>query len=771
MNSSLSPQTSPSQNSPVAPTSWMQIPQMPWAQNDDLDLKHLLTILKRRIWVVTGVGVGVMAAVCGTALLQEPVYEGNFRVLVEPVNAENDVPDLALALGDQVAQQSGLDYETQVQVLRSPDLLQPVIEDLQDTYPELDYSSLLEDLTILQLGETKILEVRYQDADTVKIQRVLDELAQAYLAYSLDERQTNLRQGIQFIDQQLPELESQVSQLQLDLEQFRRLNNFLDPETQTQQVANQAQQIQERQLELDQQLAQTQTRSQQLTTEQGGQAAIKDAQVYQSLVQELRAVETEIAAALTRFQPNSLNVRVLQEKRDNLLPLIDLEGQRVVETEIADANSQLQLLRSQNQALSQTSSQLQQILENLPGLSREYSNLQRELQIATEALNRFLVSRETLQIDAAQTEIPWQLIEAPQQPEQPISPNLQRTLVLGVVSSLLLGVGAALLVEKLDPVYRTVDDLKASVKLPLLGTLPLQTELVKANAQPSLFQRLRSRIGPSTDTAVPVSNGYGSSHLLESLRVLHTNLQLLSSDRPIRSVIISSAMPGDGKSTVAVHLAKTAATLGKRVLLVEADMRRPGSYEKLGIPNTKGLSDLIAGSLSTADVIQPALPFTEFYAITAGRIPPDPVKLLASQRMQQLVKEFEREFDLIIYDSPPLIGLADASVLAPHTDGLIFVARINQTERNLLKLALDSLKLTQTPVLGLVVNGVSAQSADGYKYYSYSYPTPPPQPDSRIGSNAEGQLSGIAVLGDRAKRNGHTLTSGHCPDANRLSEK
>ncbi|MEO0434666.1 MAG: polysaccharide biosynthesis tyrosine autokinase [Cyanobacteria bacterium J06656_5] len=700
-----------------------QLPQMPWAKDDDeLDLAQLLTVLRRRSLMITGVAAGVLGTVMFNTLSQEPVYEGKFEVLVEPVNADDNLSDLSGLLAEAApVKNSGLDYETQVQVLRSPELIDQVLAELKLVAPDLDYESLLKNLTIKRVGETKIIEVSYRGNDPVKIQATLDALSAVYLKYSLDERQTNLRQGIHFVDKQLPELRGRVDELQTQLERFRQTYNFIDPTTQNQQITTQAQQLSTQRLELDRQMAQAVANYDLLQGDGGNEVALQNAPVYQQLIQELRQVETEIATELTRFQPGSLAIQVLQEKRQQMLPVIETEAQRVLNAKYAEAENAIELLRTQNQTISAAEAQLQNTLTQLPTLAREYSDLQRELDIAVSAFSRFLETRETLQIEAAQTEIPWELIEAPSKPEIPISPNPKRSLMLGIIASLLVSVGAALLLEKLDTVCRTAEEIKAVVKLPLLGTIPYQSEIDTDPQQSGgMGQWLQRRLSKKDALATDGYYGYGGSQFLESMRLLQTNLSLMGADRPIQSVILSSSMPNEGKSTVARHLAQTAATMGKRVLLVDADLRRPTVHQRLGLSNEKGLSDLISGNATGNEVLQKAMPFVDFYAITAGTIPPDPVKLLASKRMRLLMNQLEKQFDLVVYDTPPLVGLADATLIASHTDGLILVSRVNQCDRNVLQHAMDNISFTQIPVLGLVANGVSTRG-QGYKYYSYGY--------------------------------------------------
>lgn len=739
-----------------------QLPQMPWAKDDDeLDLAQLLTVLRRRSLLITGVAAGVMGTVMVNTLRQEPVYEGNFEVLVEPVNADDNLSDLSGLLADAApTKQSGLDYETQIQVLRSPELIDQVLAELKSIDPDLDYENLLDKLTIKRVGETKIIEVSYRGNDPVKIQTTLDALSAVYLKYSLDERQTNLRQGIQFVNRQMPELQDRVREIQSQLEQFRQTYNFIDPSTQTQQIISQAEQLSTQRLEIDRQLAQAHTDYQLLLAEGGSEVALQTAPVYQQLIQELRQVETEIATELTRFQPGSLAIQVLQEKREQIRPVIQAEAQRVLNAKYAEAENAIELLETQNQTIAIAEAQLQNTLTQLPTLAREYSDLQRELDIAVGALSRFLETRETLQIEAAQTEIPWELIEAPDKPDTPISPNPKRSLILGVVASLLVSVGAALLLEKLDTVCRTVEDVKSIAKLPILGTIPYQLDVDRGTTdQPArgIGRWLQRQTKPPFANAGYYGYGYSGSQFLESMRLLQTNLMLMGADRRLQSIIVSSSMAGEGKSTIAQHLAQTAATMGKRVLLVDADLRRPTVHHRLGLDNSKGLSDLLASHATGTEVLHKAMPFVEFYVITAGTLPPDPVKLLSSRRMRHLMKRLEKDFDLIVYDAPPLVGLADATLIAPHTDGLVLVSRVNHCDRKVLEHAMDNIGFTNVPVLGLVANGIVAKG-DGYKYYSpYGYGTDKKEADDRrpkalaaaqIGRASNGKsLSDVSIEG------------------------
>ncbi|MDJ0676068.1 MAG: polysaccharide biosynthesis tyrosine autokinase [Calothrix sp. MO_167.B42] len=711
----------------------------PWSQSqaDDWNLRDFLDLARRRALVIVGVGSMVMAAVAGVTLSKTAEYEGNFRLLVEPVSNEtNGLPSLVQG-NSNLRTKPGLDYESQIQVLKSPEVMKDIVKRLQVSYPEIDYGNLLNDLTISRLGDTKLIEVRYRNQDPAKIESILQQMADSYLKYSLEKRQTKLRQGLQFVDQQLPSIKNRFESLQKELEIFRRKNNFFDSESQGTQVNEQLKLLSEQRIAVNQELARARSNFNSLQGEEGALAILNNAQVYQSLVLKVRELETQIAGESTRFLAESPSMQTLKEKRDKLLPILRQEANRAVGLKLAEVATEIRNLQQRSQVLGQKEKQLQIQVQRLPILARRYTQLQQQLKVAQESLQRFVTTRENLQIEAAQTELPWQLVQAANVPQNPVSPNIQRSLILGLVASILLGIASALLLEKLDNTYHSLEELKQKLKLPILGTIPLEKGMQKVSRQKSDRQLSRQKLSPESSTewvsaeipsmvAVNPKNhaieedGYfdRSPQFLEAFRILHTNIQLLNSDRQIRSFVITSAIPGDGKSTVAFHLAQIAAAMGKKVLLVDADLRQSTIHGISKLENVWGLTNLISTNMPHEQVIQQMPLSRNFSVLTSGQTPPDPAKLLASEKMKGLMKDFENQYDLVIYDAPPILGLADANLLAPNTDGLILVNKMEKTDRSALKQTLDNLRMSRVNILGMIVNGDKNRFSSYYeKYY------------------------------------------------------
>ncbi len=711
MENHSSQRSSSDQNRNSGPL-FLQPQPFPWSegQEDDWSFPEFLGIVQRRALVIALVATAVMATVVGLTLNKKPEYESSFRLLVEPVNDETKVLDL---FKDPNLAKSSLDYDSQIQVLKSPEQMGIIVEQLQASYPDITYSSLINSLTITRLAETKILEVRYRSNDPVKVKVVLDKIASDYLNYSLEKRQSKLRQGIQFVEQQLPSMQNRVDKLQKDLQMFRQKYDFIDPDSQEKQITNQLNVLSGQRQTIDQQLAQARANFASLQGKDGELAALNNAVVYQQLILQLRQLDTQIALEATRFQEENPTIQALKKKRSNLLPLLRQEQERYLDVKVAQAATEEKTLEVQSQDLAKAEQKLEQKRKQLPVLARQYTELQRTLQVTTESLNRFLATRETLQVQAAQTELNWQLIQAPIQPEERVSSDISRSLLLGLVAGVVSGIGVAVLIEKLDKTYHTVHALKDKIKLPLIGNIPfekqLQTSQYRTPKQKTPIVKAPHSLNDDIpELAVIPAEDYSkySAEFSEALRVLYTNIQLLSSDRPIRSIIISSAMALDGKSTVAFHLAQIATAMGQQVLLIDADLRQPMIHSLSNLNNLWGLSNLISANLPVSGVIRQLPSMSQLLSvITAGPIPPDSTKLLSSQKMKRLMEDFHNTFDLVIYDAPPLVGLADARLLAPHTDGIVLVVRIDKTDSSMLKRALDSLKMSRVNILGIVGNG------------------------------------------------------------------
>ncbi|MGB5962070.1 MAG: polysaccharide biosynthesis tyrosine autokinase [Coleofasciculaceae cyanobacterium] len=725
-------------------------------EDDSFDLSQILTIARRRMLLIAGVAIAITSGVAAKVLKEVNIYEGKFQLLVEPPSRQDDkIKQLSQVLdksgGDKL---QGVDYETQIQVLKSPQVMSPILKKIQARYPDITEEDFREKLTISRMAETKIIEVRYQDSDPDKIKFVLEQIVDAYIKYSAQEQQNTVKQGLTFVNEQTDILQNRVNTLQQNLQDFRQKYNIIDPQTQGQLLTTRVGEIvKQRQdtisqlgeaeklySELKNQLAELGVSPQQAVTA----SALSEAPRYQKSLDKLAEIENKIAIESGRFTEDSPTIKALREQQSQLKPIVEQEAAIAVgrvgsgvpqnapslaspsslrlelTKQMVETANQKQVLQVRRNAIAQAETNLSQQLKNLAAVSRQYTDLQRELTVATESLNRFLALRESLQIERAQKTRPWQQLNKPQRPLLPISPNIPRGIILGTVAGLLAGVGAALLAEKLDTVFHSPEELQEGSGLPILGTIPFEKSL-----KGRFLSETARRALPSAElTAIEINNNsrsYMASPFSEAFRSLFTNLQFISPDQPIRSLVISSSVPAEGKSTVATFLAQAAAAMGQRVLLVDADLRRPQVHVRNDLPNVWGLSNVISSEINVDDVIQHSPLEDNLYILTAGQIPPDPTRLLSSQKMHNLVQYFQETFDLVIFDAPPLLGLADARLLEAHTDGIALVVGLNKTDKAVLTQVLYGLKMSRARVFGVIANGVKNYAAGSEDYYQRYY--------------------------------------------------
>jgi len=737
----------------------------PTQEEEELNLRQVLSVVKHRWRVIAGITLGVTAAIAGWTFFKTPIYQGKFLLLIgQPI--EENKSSSRLAAQDILPQLGGenIDYETQIAVLKSPQLLNPILSKITPQYPDFTYSDLISktgksDLKISQLKDTKVLEISYQDAEPEKIKLVLDNLARHYLNYSSQERKTEINQGLDFVNAQLPVLQERVNSLQKQMQQFRQRYNFLDPDKEATRLSQQLTSIEQEYRVAQVALNEINSRYQALQQQVGlapDQAIIatylSESPGYQDLLKQLQEVEVELAKQSAVFAKDSPIIATLEEKRANLLPLLQNEAQRTLgeklpqtvgdspalvsqsalrvqlTQQLVEAANSRQTLEIKVESLAQSLEQQKASVKNLAVLARRYTDLQRELEIATTSLNRFLEEQQKLQLQVAQQVVPWQLIAPPEVGEDFVSPKPVRNLALGIIGGLLLGIGAAFLAERLDPVHHSADELKEDAKLPLLGAIPWQKDIGTIEkvitALPQLTVGDRKITAPNTTLKSVDENPsyYNFSPFSEAFRTLNTNIRLLGSDSPLKSLVISSVSPGDGKTTMAINIAKAAAGMGQRVLLVDADLRRPQIHLRLNLDNDHGLSNVLAENLDWNEAIQSLPRYENLSILTAGSIAPDPTRLLSSQRMQEMISQLQQDhaFDLIIYDLPPLAAFADAKILAALATGLILVTKLGKTDRFVLKNMLEDLRLSQISVLGLVANNVS-RKGHNYGYYGDYY--------------------------------------------------
>ncbi|XGV97096.1 MAG: GumC family protein [Leptolyngbya sp. BL-A-14] len=710
---------------------------------------QILGMVRRKAPIIVGVAIAASAFSGFQASKQTPSFQSSFALLVEPVTQKKQLAKLTDGSSETTKE---LDYSTQIEVMLSPKTLEPMIKEINDRYPDVTYDSLSGKLSVNRLGETKIIEVSYSGADPNKVKYTLEKLSKGYLKHSLDEQKTTLRQGLKFVDDQLPALQKRVNNLQQQIQTLRQQYNFVDPDTYAQQLSGQLSAIAQQRQTIQTEMITLRTRYTALQQQIGATAALSNASFYQEFLKQFQALDRQIAIESARFGDKSPTIKMLRQQQENLAPLLQNEATRALGNQVATILNDMQVLQVRDQAINQTQQQLDKQFKQTPVLSRQFTDFQRELKSATESLQRFNDTRESLEIQAAQNEVPWQLITPPKEPESKVASNVYKSLMSGAVAGLALGAAIAFMLEKLESAFFSLPDLRKKTKLPILGVIPFRPDLDQAgpeahvidlrhlypNGIPSIIQdvdniktRLKALLQEQSanqgevcelDVASPLKaqldpNEQDTYGFIEAFRALYASIEGINKNHPVRSLVISSALPVEGRTTVAVHLAQAAAALGKRVLLVDAHLRG-GSvqlHNLFGLPLNAGLSNLLREEIALEQIIQRLDWEMGLFVVSAGTIPPDPTRLLASKQMKEFMHRVHKTFDLVIYDTLPMMGLADVSLIAAETDGVLLVTGFGKWGgASAFAQTVERLNGAQIPVLGVVANGVKNYSVDLY---------------------------------------------------------
>ncbi|WP_414583648.1 GumC family protein [Scytonema sp. PCC 10023] len=740
----------------------------PESEEESTGFNQVFSVVRRRIGLIASATVIVTTVAVAFSATRTPKYEGKFQILVEPLKTTDS--ELLVLLSETLKQnvneitkqnKTELDYQALMEVLKSPKLINPVVQDLKNRYPEINYDQLVASnasgkaspdqvgtLHISRIGKGKelsrVIEVRYRESDPKKVEYVLDRVSEAYQNYSKEQQQTNLRQGIKFVEQQIPKMQLRVNALQKQMQMFQQKYSMFNPELQGQQLLNRVDELKAQRRETERRLAEFRSLSASLKKQLAmsentaiAASALSESPQYQQTLTRLREIETRIATESARLTDDNPVMVNLREQRQKLLPLVQQEAKlalgsnasksassqvgvyqnsvrRDLIKQLADSANQIQLLESSLQANSKATLELNQQIQQYPALSRQYANLQRELQVSTDTLNQLLAKQEALRVDAAQQDVPWEVIMPATLPRNkmgelvPVGLNTERNIVLGGVAGLLLGTLAAFMLENWQNVFHDPEEVKRATKLPILGGIPFHKELRRpiSTANKELAYAAQKGKYRFVPTVKAKNQEYKTTPFTEAFCSLYNRINCLKSEASIRSIAVTSATSGDGKSTVAANLAKIAAQAGQKVLLVDANLRHPQVHHALGLVNTKGLSEVLSEGIDFSDVVGQASREENLFVITAGETPQNPTQLFSSQRMETFVERTHTNYDLVIYDAPHIMGLLDTSILANRVDGVLMVAGLGKTIRSSLQQAVEELKAARGSILGIVADTI-----------------------------------------------------------------
>jgi succinoglycan biosynthesis transport protein ExoP len=694
----------------------------------------LFRLLKRR----QGVFLFTTALISGILALNtlrerqfNPIFAGNFVLQIESAAPE----ETTLAGEGKIETLARAKTKNNIPALRalltSPLVVAPVAERLG-----LKASDIIERLSIDQGADTTaVMKVSLSWRNPEQGRLILDNLAKDYVRFSLIQRQQSIDSGMKWLDSQAPSILSNVNRYESKLRAFREKNLVIDPTANASAIIAQRDALvtQVSKLQTDQVQIQNQiktVRSGKLSYTPSGapspiqtfgrqgtlipSAAESAGQVLQETVgtanpsSEYQRFEMELAKARATYRDDSPVVQSILARRNTLAPVVQSQQLDALRERLFQNAKQQDELNRQILLLNEN-------FKRSPEMLKEYTDISRKLENARLNYASYISAMENFKLEKARFVTPWQVISPPYFGSSPVSPNILDNFLRALLFGLVGGFAAAIIRERTDNVFHTPADAEKELQLPVLGLVPYLP------------------LEPGMNISKSIANMTSSERfaIKESLRSLFTTFRLLRADRDIKLVGVTSSTQGEGKSTAISVFARTLADLGLKVLVVDADMRLPTQAKYLGMAAAgDGFSTLLTDSKTSLESIVVNVQ-ENFDFIPSGPKPPDPAKLLNSARCQDVVQfiRSSTDYDIVLFDTPPCLMLADPILLGEKLDGILFLVGLGKVSRRLAPQATRRIKATGVDVLGMICNQVSFPTNlndYGYEYgyyyhYGYSY--------------------------------------------------
>ncbi len=637
--------------------------------------QDLSRFFRKRAWVVGAVA-GIVTLTAAAISLREPkVYQAEARISIQPESSTMKMLPRQL-VSYEAYYLTNMKFDTEMEILRSKPMAERVTRAIGVT-PETDGPAAFAARTvrvqgcmdIRRLENTRIIRLICQDTDAEMAQRIVNTFAEQYISKTVEDQVESFTKSHTWLKEQIVELEQRVQESEQAVIDYVKANgiDFMDitPEPSSSSPG-----------EFDAAVRPPAS----VTTEAG---------VLDTLRTQLIAREAEKTELSSRYKPAHPRMRGLDEQIASLRQRIAQQEGALKQTKKASREQTLQIREK----------------------AIQYDLLRRAADTNKALYNALIQKFKEIDITGNIGETDIRVVEKAERPDRPIRPNPQRTISLAALIGLALGVLAALLMEIMDPRIKSIEEFKEIFEIPILGTVPLiggeqDDESNSADTPAAQVSRLRPASIPA-----------------EAYRTLRTNVKFSHPVETGRSLLVTSSSPREGKTTTSINLAVTTALAGKRVLLIDADLRNPTVHREMNLSSSIGFTHYLAGDITDwHEAISPTWN-EKLDVLTCGVIPPNPSELLESARLRQFMKEAVSEYDQVIVDASPLLPVADASILATVTQGVLLVLDSGNMNRSEVGRTVEQIRKTGAKIYGVVMNKFTDLKHAHYYYY-YSYPAP-----------------------------------------------
>lgn len=725
-----------------------------------VSISDYLRILYQGRWIIISSFIVVLIATIYFTLTTPPQYEAATTIMIESSGAmERTIFDM-----NYFGNQNTMMFN-QIEILKSRSLAESVIKrlDLSDVRDSLqlfqpndegDYLAMRTMVAILQGNmsieqkrDTDIIDLTFTAGSPFESAYIANVIASEFQLKNSEANRSEVSELKEFVQERLDLKKSELEKSENKLREYQEQEKVASLDAETGELVNRMAEaesmLEQARVELQANLELKRSLTEQL--EQRKQTLSADLSeistpYLQSLQEQLAVAVSERTLYITALEaqgqtPNKQYYEQGVKEYDNRIAALreklqeeanKISASSMVKDPFAlsqelinkalNAESEIKAIIAKIEALQNVVADYNVKLEDLPVKVLELARLERRRKVDEENFIFLIQKLEEIKIQEAGQSKNVRIIDEAIEPLSPVKPKKKLNLMLGVLIGVGLGVGLAFLREYFDNTIKTHEDLER-MGFNILASIPqIQMDRYEKKLERKLEKigsvegrKIESRLITHLDPKSPVS---------ESYRTLRTNLQFSKVDRSLKTILVTSSGPKEGKSTTAANLAIALAQIGQKIVLVDADLRRPVIHSIFGIKKDEGVTNYLMDTIKYDQILKPT--FNEnLFIICSGILPPNPSELLASKSMEQLIEKLYKDFDVIIFDSPPVIAVTDAVILSTKVDGTILVVNSGHTNKDALSRCTTLLESVGTNPLGILLNGVNIEGMYGSYYYYY----------------------------------------------------
>jgi succinoglycan biosynthesis transport protein ExoP len=720
------------------------LPLQPWLPPQESALREYLRVLIKRKWTVLGCVAAILSIVAIATFKMTPIYEASGSIAINK-------PDSSLVNfkdspggGDY---SDPTDIDTEVTILQSDLLALQVIKALNlDKMPEyggapskaaadaLAPDPLQTDsartsgllgafkggLRVSAKPGTRIVAIHYVSTNPQLAATIVNTLVNTYIEQNFKTKFESTMQASDWLSKQLVDLQMKVETSQEKLVKFQKEHEILGTDEKqniiTEKLAALNRELtnaEAARMERESLYRLVQSSDPEVVASTTGAMEAGGAGLG-PLISGLRSKEAElkiqVAELSTQFGPSYPKVVQMTNQLKEVQAQIQQELNKVVDKVrglYLTAQQQETMLREEFEKQKQEANKLNES-------AIQYTLLKRDVDVNRQLYEGLLEKLKEAGVTAGLKSNNIRLVDMARTPTYPTEPNIPRNLTFALALGITTGIGLAFLLENMDNTVRTTEQAQIISGLPALGMIPMGSK----DGLDAGGKKLLS-VASSREAVEMVTQARPQSQMAESYRALRTSLLLSNLGTPPKIILITSARPQEGKTTTSINTAIVLAQKGVRVLLIDADLRRPSIHKTLGMGPRSGLSNVLTGSATIDHVITRSPILSNLFVLPAGTPPPNPAELLASANMRDLLTDLRDKYDHIVIDTPPTLSVTDAVVLSQRVDAIILVIRSSKTTKQALRRSRDILMQVNARITGVLLNAVDLRSPDYYYYYEY----------------------------------------------------